>query len=158
MENEQEKILTHTIIESILASNYISPSIWHFYRQFQAQSNHTITWCLKKKKKSSSSGGLTLDYTKIWDVLRLLTEELWLLWWYFWSGALLLCWHCLHSDCCVYIVTAVFTLRLCWLTAVMTLWLLYWICLVFIVTSALTFFFLCRLWQLCWLRDCLLAF
>ena len=26
-ENEQEKILTHTIIESILTSNYINPSI-----------------------------------------------------------------------------------------------------------------------------------
>ena len=41
-ENEQEKRLIHTIIESILSSNYISPSIWHTYKQFQAQSNHTI--------------------------------------------------------------------------------------------------------------------
>ena len=30
---------------------------------------------LKNLKKSSSSGGLTIDYTKIWDVLCLLTQE-----------------------------------------------------------------------------------
>ena len=34
-ENEQEKILTHTIIKSILTSNYISPSIWaHTYNHW----------------------------------------------------------------------------------------------------------------------------
>ena len=29
----------------------------------------------KKKQKKSSSGGLTLDYKKIWDIFRLLTEK-----------------------------------------------------------------------------------
>ena len=47
-ENEQEKLLTCTVIESLLTSTCISPSIWHVYRPFQAQSNHTI---IRRKKK-----------------------------------------------------------------------------------------------------------
>ena len=82
-QNEWEKL--H--IQSIFTSNCTNQSIWHTYRQFQAQSNHTITRPEKKEKKSSdsyrkkkdkkslSSSGLMVDCTKIQDVFHLLTKH-----------------------------------------------------------------------------------
>ena len=50
-ENEEEKILTHTIIESILTSNYISPSIWHTTGSFK---HSQVTQSLDFKKKEEA--------------------------------------------------------------------------------------------------------
>ena len=80
--SKQEKI--H--IQSVLTLDYINPSLWHIYRQFQAQSNHTITQRerkkmqrrqLKKKKKKLKQLWSACRLHKIKDVFCLLTEQVW---------------------------------------------------------------------------------
>ena len=54
-ENEQEMILTHTIIESILTPNYISPSICHLQAISSTVKSHNHSTFKKTKQKAAQT-------------------------------------------------------------------------------------------------------